>query len=83
LCLPGAGAAPAPALPDDRTVLEERRIVDERQEELAHLTERVGVTPREAELILENDELVNDDLWTILPEQRFVSEDAEEEARKW
>jgi hypothetical protein len=43
----------------------------------------VGVTPREAELILENDELVNDDLWTILPEQRFVSEDAEEEARKW
>ena len=48
-------------------------------EELAHLTERVGVTRREAELMLEND-----DLWTMLvPEQRYVHEDPKEEARKW
>lgn len=48
-------------------------------EELTHLTERVGVTRREAELMLEND-----DLWTMLvPEERFAHEDPEEEARKW
>lgn len=56
-----------------------RRITASEAEELRHLTERVGVTPREAELMLEND-----DLWTMLvPEQRFVHEDPEEEARKW
>ena len=56
-----------------------RRMTASETEELAHLTERVGVTHREAELMLEND-----DLWTMLvPEQRFVHEDPEEEARKW
>ena len=56
-----------------------RRMTASETEELRHLTERVGVTRREAELMLEND-----DLWTMLvPEERFVHEDPEEEARKW
>jgi hypothetical protein len=38
----------------------------------------VGVTPKEAELMLENG-----DLGMISPERRFVSEDAQEEAHKW
>jgi exonuclease V gamma subunit len=62
----------------ERRLLTERRSMDEPQETLTHLIECVVVSPEEARLLMEDE-----DLWLTLPSMRWTSTDPEEAVREW
>jgi hypothetical protein len=49
-----------------------------RDEEIRHLVEEIGMEPWAAERVLEDD-----DLWIVVPEQRFAFLDPQEDVRQW
>jgi hypothetical protein len=50
----------------------------DRDKTIQHLIEECGISPENAELVMEQD----DDLWILSPEQRFVFE-GEQDVRQW
>jgi len=51
---------------------------DAREREIAHLMKEQGRSREEAERIMEDE-----DLWLVIPEQRFTYLDNEEDVREW